>query len=130
MSAECSADLHQLVRGFELLDEDGSLRQVSLVHADPDGERLLHDLRRRYPPAGNPGHPATRAITSGEVVLVDPVTEEDLRSAAVDEEHVRLYLGLQPSSYLVVPLVARGRTLGAISFGTGASGRRYSRASR
>src|SRR6185503_11262296 len=44
-----------------------------------------------------------------------------------DEEHRRLLLALGLASYMCVPLQARGRTLGAISFVYGPDGRRYNR---
>ena len=110
----------------DLVEPDGSLRLATLQHADPVREEVLRELRRRYPPAENAAHPVVRALGSGDPVFIGAVDEAVLREAAVDEEHLRLYRELNPSSYLVVPLVAGGRTLGTVSLGAGDSGRRYS----
>ena len=120
-----------LVPGFadycliDLQGDDGSLRQVVLHHHDAAKERVLRELRHRYPPDANPAHPVMTAVSSGDPVLIEWATDDDLRSAAVDDQHLELYRALEPSSYLVVPLTARSRTIGAMSLGMGSSRRRY-----
>jgi len=109
----------------DMLDDDGELRQVVHVHVDPDRDAVLAELRLRYPVMGNTGHPAKRVLDSGVSLLIEESTEAELRAAALDERHFELYRRLDPTSYIVVPLRARGRTMGVISFGTGESGRRY-----
>jgi PAS domain S-box-containing protein len=109
----------------DLVQPDGSLRQVVLCHVDPQREEVLRDVRRLYPPQNNPSHPASEVLASGEPLLIETADEETLRRAATDQRHLDLYHALDPSSYLVVPLVARGRTLGTVSLGTGESGRHY-----
>jgi PAS domain S-box-containing protein len=109
----------------DMLEPDGSMRTVVLAHVDPGREPVLEELRRRYPLVGNEAHPAIRALATGAPVLLTDVDEAALREAALDDEHLELYRRLEPSSYLVVPLVARGRTLGTISLGMGVSGRHF-----
>jgi PAS domain S-box-containing protein len=111
----------------DLIDDDGRLRQVLLRHVDPEHELILDEVRRRFPPEGNPRHPATQVLTSGEPLLIEHADEAVLADTALDEDHLDLYHRLQPSSYLVVPCVARGRTVGSLSLGTGVSGRSYSK---
>jgi serine phosphatase RsbU (regulator of sigma subunit) len=53
------------------------------------------------------------------------VTDEMLVAGAKDEEHLRLTRQLQIRSGLVVPLAARGRVLGVITWVSAESGRRY-----
>jgi GAF domain-containing protein len=53
------------------------------------------------------------------------VTEEDLVSSTRDEEHLALLRRLHLKSMMTVPLVARGRVLGAIVFAMADSGRHY-----
>ena len=49
-----------------------------------------------------------------------------LEAAALDEEQIALVRELQMHSVMVVPLTARGRTLGAMTFVWAESGRQYS----
>jgi PAS domain S-box-containing protein len=57
--------------------------------------------------------------------LVSEITDEMLVAAARDELHLDLLRELGLSSYMCVPLVARERVLGAISFVLAESGGRY-----
>ena len=108
--------------------DGGPLRQVVISHRDPQREQLLRDLRRRYPPDENPAHPVSQVLETGEPYLVEDAREAALARAAVDEEHLELYRRLEATSYIVVPLEARGRLLGTISLGTGESRRQFTSA--
>jgi PAS domain S-box-containing protein len=110
---------------IDLVEEGAPLRQAVLHHVDPAKEELLREIRRVYPPDGNPQHPASRVLASGKALLIERADEAELSTAARDDHHLDLYHGLEPTSYVVVPLIARGRTLGTLSLGTGESGRRY-----
>jgi PAS domain S-box-containing protein len=105
--------------------EDGRLRQVVISHRDPEREAVLREVRRRYPPEENEAHPVSEVLRTGEPYIVEDARETALTRAAVDEEHLALYQALEATSYIVVPLEARGRILGTISLGTGESRRRF-----
>ena len=111
--------------GIELVDDDGELRNVAVAHVDPDRVALAHELRKRYPidPDDETGVPAV--IRSGAAELYPEVTEEMLEAGARDPDHLRLLKELGLVSAMVVPLEARGRVLGAITFVSSESGRRY-----
>ncbi len=101
------------------------LRQVVIVHRNPEREQLLRELRERYPPDANKTHPVSQVLATREAYLVEDARVDALSDAAVDDEHLALYRRLEALSYIVVPLEARGRMLGTISLGTGESGRRF-----
>src|SRR5262249_36813813 len=64
-------------------------------------------------------------VRTGRSELVAEISEAMIQAAARDEEHLRLLRQLGLRSYLCVPLAAQGRTLGALTFVTSESGRRY-----
>ncbi|HUH15845.1 MAG TPA: PAS domain-containing protein [Gaiellaceae bacterium] len=107
------------------IDEDGRLRQVVISHRDEAREQLLRELRRRYPPEENEQHPVSLVMRTREPFLIEDARAGGLERAAVDEEHLALYRALDATSYIVVPLEARGRLIGTISLGTGESHRRF-----
>jgi signal transduction histidine kinase len=109
----------------DLLAEDGSIVRVAEAHADPSREGLLRELRR-YLPESRAAHPVLQVIRSGAPSLRADFTDAERAAIAEDEEHLRLHRDLAFNSYLVVPLVLQGRMLGALSFFTAASGRRFS----
>ncbi len=108
----------------DMLEEE-ALKQVVISHRDPEREQLLRELRRRYPPDENDAHPVSEVLRTGTPYLVEDAREQALVRAAVNEEHLALYRELDATSYIVVPLEARGRLLGTISLGTGESRRRF-----
>ncbi len=109
----------------DALDDSGGLRQVVISHRDPAREDLLREVRRRYPPEENESHPVSLVLASGEPFLAEHAQDEAIQRAAVDDDHLALYRQLEATSYIVVPLEARGRLLGTISLGTGESRRRF-----
>jgi PAS domain S-box-containing protein len=110
----------------ETLTDDGSLELVAVAHGDPAQEELARELRRRYPRRTETPHGVLRVIRSGKPELMNDVPEALLvQDARGDEECLRALKRLGIRSYLVVPLLARGRCIGALSFAQLESGRRY-----
>src|SRR3954468_7261462 len=93
----------------DIVEPDGSLRQVTSVHSDPEQEALLLELRRRYREEKGATAGATYAILSGEPVLASDVTDQV--EIALNDEERELYRRLGPRSYMIVPLVARSRRI-------------------
>ncbi|RKH92149.1 GAF domain-containing protein, partial [Corallococcus sp. AB038B] len=110
----------------DLAQPDGTFRRVEVAHARPEDADLARDVQRfQLLPEGNRHHPPTEAILRGEAILVDGMTPERLRESAHNEEHARVMVATGLVSLISVPLVARGRTLGVLTFFTAHSGRRY-----
>lgn len=102
----------------DVVGEDGQLHRLAGVHADPAKERLLHELAERYPPDWSSPHLAAQVLRSYKSILVPEVTSTALETYTRDAEHVRLIRELGTRSGMSVPLIARGRTLGAITLGS------------
>ncbi len=115
--------------GIDLLDEDGQIRSVAIVHSDPEKIELAHQLRRRYPPDPAASSGVPNVLRTGEAEIHSDVPAEVLREAAEDEEHLALLQRLGMRSALVVPLSARGRTFGAITLIAAEVDRTYTEAS-
>jgi PAS domain S-box-containing protein len=111
---------------IEVAEEDGTTRQVGVAHVDPDKVRLAEELRVRYPPRPGDRYGALEVIRTGQPVLLPDIPDEVLVQGARDAEHLRIARELGLRSALVVPLTARGRTLGALSLVSAESGRRFS----
>ncbi|NKE70457.1 PAS domain-containing sensor histidine kinase [Candidatus Manganitrophus noduliformans] len=107
------------------LCEERQIRRVAVVHHDPEKEILLKELQRRYPPDSDSPQPAARAIATGEPELLEEVDEAVVAAHTRDTAHFDLIRRLDLRSHLAVPLIARGRTLGALSLGLTEPGRRY-----
>jgi PAS domain S-box-containing protein len=105
--------------------EPRGIERVAIAHADPSKIEVAERLQRLYPddPAARQGVP--NVIRTGRSELVAEISDAMLEAAARDPEHLRLMRELQLRSYIVVPLVARGRTLGAVSVVGSTARRRY-----
>ena len=100
-----------------LVAEDGAVRRLAGAHVDPAKEELLGELARAYPLSDDPAHPVRRAIATRRTVVTDPVAADQVARFAVDDAHAAILRQLDTRSAVVVPLVARGKSIGAISFG-------------
>ena len=109
----------------DLVDDDGRPRRVAAAHADPALQPLAERLRE-FPP-GPQSAGAPRVLRTGQPEVFEEVTEELVPSLARDEEHARLLKELGLKSFITVPLVARGRTIGALTFSSTRARRRYTR---
>jgi len=85
-------------------------------------------LQEHYPPDPDAPRGVGQVLRTGRPELVPEIPESLLEGAARDAEHRELLRGLGLKSYMIVPLVARGRTLGAITLVSAESGRRYGQA--
>jgi len=109
---------------IDVIDDDGTIRRVAIAHADP----AKADTARRmaaYPPDPSARHPRTRVLRTGAPVLIRDIGARDLGAIAPDPDHRAVLQSVGYRSAMIVPLVARGASLGAITFATAESARRY-----
>jgi GAF domain-containing protein len=112
---------------IDMLADDGSIQRVAAAHANPERQAMVETLQQSHPPDPAGRHPVAETLRSGRTQWSNEITEPVLAAIASDPEHREIARALKYSVYIVVPLVARGRTLGAISFVSGESRRRYTR---
>jgi PAS domain S-box-containing protein len=99
---------------LDVIEADGSIRRAALSARDPADEEVSREIAARYPPDPR-SVGARQALAEGTCVFIPGMSEEFLAAAAQDEEHLRLLRKFGPRSFIVVPMRARGRTLGALS---------------
>jgi PAS domain S-box-containing protein len=109
---------------IDVLDE-GAIRRVAAVHADPSKAGLVAQLGDRFAPDLYGPHPAARVVRGGEAEMAAEMSVEYLGSTTRNAEHLGIVRALSFTSYMCVPLTARGRTLGALSLVSAGSGRRF-----
>jgi PAS domain S-box-containing protein len=114
--------------GVEIVEEDGQSRQLAVAHADPAKIEFARDINRRFPPDPNGSTGVPNVLRTGKSEFYPEITDEMLTAAIRDDEHLKLIRELGMKSAMIVPLVARGRTHGAISLIAAESERRYDEA--
>jgi PAS domain S-box-containing protein len=102
----------------EMIEEDGSVSPVVVAHTDPAKVQWANELRERYPPDPTEDGGVFDVLRTGQSQLYPEIPEELLVQGAQDAEHLELIREVGIRSAIVVPLIARGRTLGAITLVT------------
>ena len=108
---------------IHVADDNGTIRRIETAHRDPDKlpvvRRLLGHFRYQV---DGPGE-VPKVIRSQQPVLVPVVDLDAAIRGAADLETAKLIEEVGPSSFMIVPLVARGRGFGSITFSMAGSGR-------
>src|SRR5207245_10179040 len=102
--------------------EDGEVRRLEVVLADPKLRDLAERVRLLAPSPGSQSSQA-KVLESGKPLLLAELADSDLRDTPEGGEMLRA-AGLR--SMIVVALLARGQHLGALTLAPAASGRSYS----
>jgi PAS domain S-box-containing protein len=103
---------------------DAGIELVALAHRDPERLKRAEELDRLLPTPPDAPRGVANVLRTGESELypdiphLHPQTEDERARV----EHVRDF---QMRSALVVPMTARGRTLGTLTLATDLSGRRF-----
>jgi PAS domain S-box-containing protein len=100
---------------IDLRNDDGSITEVAVAASDPAIAQALERLRASHPLDPEGEHPVARVIRSGEPELRAQMSDALMRSFAQGSEHARFMIEHRYHSAAVAPLLARGRTLGALS---------------
>ena len=112
----CAVDLQQ---------STGHLERVMVTHVDPGKAELAKVVRDRFREAQATVSPET-VIRTGRPAVVLSVTDAILvELARGDPERLRLIRSLGMTSYVCLPLIVHGRTIGALTFATSESGRHF-----
>ena len=112
----------------DIVGEHGALQRLAVAHVDPAKVELARALQDRYPADANARGGVHEVIRTGQPAFMSRIPAALLDAAARDDEHRRLIRELRLTSYMCVPLVARGKTFGAITFVSAESGREYTEA--
>ena len=100
----------------DLISEESVIERLAVIHPDPMLAPIAEELQTRYPPASDDFIGAPEILRTQQPELVPEVTREVIEAAPRDKRYLGLLRSLGFCSYMVLPLKARGRLLGAITF--------------
>ena len=99
----------------DLLDGDGRVERLASSNRNPRTAAVTAELLRYVPePGARRGVGAV--LATGQPLFVPMVTEDEIARVSRTAAHAELLRELTVGSYIVVPLLARGRAIGALSF--------------
>jgi PAS domain S-box-containing protein len=105
--------------------EGGALRLVAVSHVDPNAAAMAHELAHWYGNESDGAGAVPRSLLAMRPELISEVTEDLLPRVALSPAHAAILRAMIVRSYVAAPLVARGRTLGAIHLMMGKSERTF-----
>ena len=106
------------------IDNGGPL-SLAIVHSDATDRKLGRELARHWQRGMNAAAGVSSVLRTGEPRLYPEVREGMLTRVAQDEEQLRMLRAADLGSLMILPMIARDRTLGTITFVSAESGRRY-----
>ena len=95
---------------------DDEIKRLAVAHVDPEKVRWAReafDAKFRPDPEAATGVPAV--IRTGRAVLLPVVTDKMLAELAKNEEHLTMLRTAGVHSLIIVPIIARATTLGALT---------------
>lgn len=110
---------------IDVLEQPDTAHRVALAYADPSKAELAQEMRTPSPDPDSK-YGVNEVLRTGRAVVVTEVTDEILRDISGGGKRLESLREMQPESYMIVPLVARERTLGAMVLVSAGSGRVYS----
>jgi signal transduction histidine kinase len=109
----------------DVTDENEGFHRVALVHHDPQRADWAREFQRKFSAKTAAPHGVAHVMRTGKAKIYTDIPDSMLIALAQDAEHFKILQELGLASAMVVPLVARGRTLGAMTFASENPARRY-----
>jgi len=108
--------------------DEGRLRRLAAAHHDPQRIRRTHELMNQYPPDPDGETGSGAVFRTGEPEMVGEITADLIDRFGGSDRHLNMIHALGLTSYICVPLVVSGNSLGVLTFATAESGRKYTAA--
>ncbi len=109
-----------------MLTEGGGVELLAVMHQDPSRVELAREMSRRQPIDLSAPGGVGKVLRTGQSEWMSVVPEEALIGAAREPELRPLLRSIGLRSVIYVPLLVRGRVLGALMMAQAESGRHYS----
>lgn len=93
-------------------------RRLAFAHVDPELEQAVRDRNKASNNEEVPAalRPVLDRLRAGEPVLMPEISQAEIETMGLSKEQLRLVRMQDPCSHMLVPMVARGKVLGAINF--------------
>ena len=106
-------------------DETGRYEYIAVAHRDRERVRWVLEYSRLHPPRINASTGVPNVLRTGRSEYYPDVDASFLASAAASEEERFVLETLGTRSVIIVPMIARGRTIGAVTFIAAESAHRF-----
>ena len=111
-----------------ILDEQHEIQEIAVNHTDPDKVALVQALYDQYKDQAEPVYGVQKLLRTGKPELISNVSQDVLAHIQVHPDMLEILRRLALKSYMGVPLIARDRIIGAITFSSVQPSREYTKA--
>ncbi|HEV2580941.1 MAG TPA: GAF domain-containing protein, partial [Ktedonobacteraceae bacterium] len=108
-----------------LLDEQGEIKEIMVNHTDPDKAHLVRALYDEYKDIANSAYGLQKLLQSGQPELISDVNGSVLSPVEGHSAILHIIRTLGLTSYMGIPLIARNRVIGALTFSSTRPDRLY-----
>ena len=100
----------------DMVDPSGRLERLAIAHMDPVRLGAAPGFQERFPPDPDSPHGPGHVVRTGRAELIHEVTDEHLKTASRGDEKLLAALRrIEMTSLMSLPLIARGRVIGALT---------------
>ncbi len=110
---------------IDLVGAGNAIQRLAVAHRDPAKAALAKEFRERYPDDPNSRFSVTRVIRTGEPALLERLPDPSAVAPERRSAYLEVVGTLGIKSVMIVPLLVRQRTVGAMTFVAAESGRHY-----
>jgi signal transduction histidine kinase len=100
----------------DILEDGGAIHRLGIYHPDPEKQKLARQLEATWMPEADDPFGAPAMLREPRPVAITEDIEQTLAATAHSPENLQTLRQLGIGSLLTVPLVARKKLLGAITF--------------
>lgn len=112
---------------IDVVEEGKTPRSVALAHPNPEKLEIANQIQQKYPVNWEAPLGAANVLRTGKSELYTNISDELLEKATQNAEHLAMVQKLGMKSAMVVPLKARDRIFGVITFILSQPSRQYTR---
>jgi len=109
----------------DMLDDNGVLQCLAVVHRDPQKASLARKAQQLSSPDMNAPRGAYKVIRTGQADFHPEISEAGLAKSTASPEVISIVRELGLKSSMIVPLIAHGHTLGTLTLNMTDSGRQF-----
>lgn len=99
----------------DILEDEGDIVRLHVARREVK-DAVVREALRVAPATQDVANSVIMVLESGKPLIDRSLTDEGLRRLAVNEEQFRALAALEAHSVLIVPMVARDRVLGSLTF--------------
>jgi signal transduction histidine kinase len=100
----------------DILEEGDAIRRLAIYHPDPEKDKLARELEATWAPERDDPFGAPAMVRDARTIAITDDIDATLAATAHSPHNLNILRQLGIGSLLTVPLIARKRLLGAITF--------------